>query len=211
MKYLKISTILLIIFCVGFSYAQGSRLGIIGGINMANFSYDDDTEAESLTVFGVGAVFSIPAGKKMQLCFQPMYLQKGASEESGDMIYTLAYIEMPILIKLMLGENDTRPYIFGGPTVGMLMSAKVEIDGLDDDFDVKDVLESLDYGLCVGAGLDIAMGNNKLFIEASYNLGLADIVKGGTVDIMGEQDVPDQEVKTTGIKIMAGITMPLGQ
>ena len=42
-------------------------------------------------------------------------------------------------------------------------------------------------------------------------LGLADIAKEGEIDFLGTRErVPDEEVKTRGVHIMAGFSMPVG-
>lgn len=55
-----------------------------------------------------------------------------------------------------------------GPQIGFLMSASA------DSKDVKDSFKSLDFGLNLGAGYDLT---EKLFLEARYNLGLAQTQK----------------------------------
>jgi opacity protein-like surface antigen len=143
-----------------------------------------------------------------------MYLQKGASEEEdgGTVDIKLAYIELPVLFKLQFGTGSTKPYLMAGPTIGLNLSADMEV-GMGDlslEVDFSELIETIDYGLAFGGGVSFAVGENSLFIEARYNLGLADIAKEGEIDIEGiTLTVPETEIKTSGIQIMAGMTFPL--
>jgi opacity protein-like surface antigen len=193
--------------------AQKNQIGFIAGINIANLE-EDDTDFNSLTGFCVGGVIDFTLGEKVSLCLEPMYLQKGASEEEdgGTVDIKLAYIELPVLFKLQFGTGSTKPYLMAGPTIGLNLSADMEV-GMGDlslEVDFSELIETIDYGLAFGGGVSFAVGENSLFIEARYNLGLADIAKEGEIDIEGiTLTVPETEIKTSGIQIMAGMTFPL--
>ena len=59
--------------------------------------------------------------------------------------------------------------------------------------------------------MSFPIGRNRLFIEARYTVGFADIVKRGEIEIGGQkQTIPDAEVKTRGYQIIAGLSMSLG-
>jgi opacity protein-like surface antigen len=202
--------------------AQNTRIGVIGGVNLANISTDEEgAEPKSLTAFGVGGVLDFAMGENMSLCFEPMYLQKGSKEDVTEEGFTTevkvksTYIEVPVFLKLYLGSGDTRPYVMAGPTFGFLMSSNMEMStmGIGVEVDIKEIMESIDYGVGFGGGISLPMGRNTLFAEARYTLGLADIFKGGEVEIMegAAEEIPDAEIKTKGIQIMAGIMIPLGE
>ena len=211
--------LMVLLMCVSLN-AQSNRIGVIGGINLANLSTDEPgVEPSTLTAYGFGGVLDLRIGNSMWLCFEPMYLQKGAEQEvtedgmTMDMNVKANYIEDPVFLKIALGSGDTRPYVMAGPTVGFLMSANAAVSamGISVDVDIKDMMESLDYGIGFGGGISFAMGRNRLFVEGRYTMGLADVQKEGEVNIAGETEVmEDADVKTKGIQIMAGITIPIG-
>lgn len=62
-----------------------------------------------------------------------------------------------------------------GPSIGFLLSAKFKSDGVS--IDVKEDLESVDFGLGFGGGVVKPSGNMTLFAEAKYFLGLSNINK----------------------------------
>ena len=100
------------------------------------------------------------------------------------------------MLKFAFGSGDTKPYVMAGPTFGYLLSAK------QDETDIKDDVKSIDFGLTFGGGVSLPMGNNTVFVEGRYTLGLSDI---------NDDSGPDADkIKTKGIQIMAGITFSLG-
>ena len=205
-------SIIFFTFCAVVS-AQTNQIGFIAGINIANLE-EEDSDFSSLTGFGVGGVLDFALGEKFSLCLEPMYLQKGASEEEdeGTVDMKLAYLEIPVLFKLSLGTGSTKPYLMAGPTIGLNLSANMEMSmgGTSVEVDVSDLTETIDYGLAFGGGVSFPLGNNSLFIEARYTLGLADIAKEGEIEIGGMSlTVPDTDVKTKGIQVMAGMIFPL--
>lgn len=184
------------------------NFGVIGGLNLANLSVDPDAgvDISNLTAFGIGGVLSFGVGETLALQLEPMFLQKGAKLKLSDLGFTLeaeikvSYIEVPAMLKFAFGGGDTKPYVMAGPTVGYLLSAKVKDDM--EEQDIKDDIKNIDFGLAFGGGVSLPMGNNTLFVEARYSLGLS--------DINDDPDDPDTSIKTKGIQIMAGITFPLG-
>ncbi len=175
------------------------NLGVIGGLNLANLSVDPDdgVDLSNRTAFGIGGVLSFGMGESLALQLEPMYLQKGSTLKAfgEELKIEAAYIEVPAMIKFSFGSGDTKPYVMAGPTVGWVLS--FEADGED----VKDDIKSIDFGLAFGGGVSLPMGNNTIFVEGRYSLGLSDI---------NDDSSDDTEIKTKGIQIMAGITFPLG-
>jgi hypothetical protein len=210
--FLTTVTIICFIFCAVGS-AQTNQVGFVVGVNIANLD-EKESDFNSLTGFGAGGVLDFALGGQFSLYLEPMYLQKGASEEDEGVTLDikLAYIEIPVLFKILLGSGSTQPYLMAGPTIGMNLSADLELSGggasLEVDF--SDLIESIDYGLIFGGGVSFKAGENLIFVEAKYSLGLADITKSGEVNIQGMTlTIPETEVKTNGIQIMAGMMFAL--
>ena len=87
-----------------------------------------------------------------------------------------------------------------GATIGCLQDAKLKVTmGRWDD--LKDDLKSIDFGFGFGAGLDLPIGNNSIFVEARYSLGL--------MNIADNAEDTYSDIKTRGIQIFAGITFPM--
>ena len=100
-----------------------------------------------------------------------LYSLKGAQDKDNSSIKdNLSYLEIPINAKYRLESGLN---FFAGPYAAFILSAKVT-DGTT-DVDVKDFVESTDFGLNFGLGFDMESG---LGFSAQYGLGLSNINKG---------------------------------
>ena len=158
-----ICTLFIVLLLITTISAQNFRVGAVGGINLASVSTDmEDSEPNTLTTFGVGGVIDWNLGGNLALCFEPMYLKKGAKiefpateEEDFDIFgniegkFDFAYIEIPVLLKYSFGSGGIKPYLMAGPTIGILSKAEMELTMMEIatfSIDIKDYSESIDYG-----------------------------------------------------------------
>lgn len=201
-----------------FSPAQ-QRIGFVGGLNFANFNGVDedggDIAFSSRGVFGIGGVLELGLGKNIALRLEPMYLEK-ATEFDSDMGLTrwkVAYFEVPVFLQLAFETNIARPYLIAGPTVGLIVSSKVEFINLDLEYNAIDLVSSIDFGLGFGAGISFPIGHNAIFVEGHYTYGLVDIADDGKIVERGEDFDFEEgvDVKTRGLQIMVGVTFPFGE
>jgi hypothetical protein len=155
--------VLFVMFTAVTAWAQASvSLGIKGGLNFANVNTTDITAAyNSRTGYHAGAFLNV---KLTKLAIQPeiIYSVQGADASAGNL--ELGYVNIPILLKLYLigGFN-----LQAGPQFGFLSSAT------EGGASVKDLYESSDTSIALGAGFDIS----NFVIDARYNLGLTDAEK----------------------------------
>ncbi len=132
----------------------------------------------------------------------------------------LTYISFPVLAKIAFGEgNALRPYLVVGPELGFLssakvaleMDAKIEIEAIgysgtesfDEDEDIKDQLESTEFALNIGGGVEFPLGSAKGFLDARYDLGLTKINKATGEEV--EDIFGDKDVKNNVIYVNVGI------
>ena len=110
-----------------------------------------------------------------------------------------AYLEVPVLLRFAIDGGGAKFYIMGGPSVGLLLSARESQDGeFGYEEDVKDDYKNIDFGLIGGAGISIWMDKIALFVEGRYALGLSDIFDSDQV-----------KVKNRGLRVFSGITLHL--
>ena len=157
----------------------------------------------------------IRSGRPGQVRNRCLYVQKGVKyegrlEEGADWIQfdfgvLIDQIAVPVLVKIKFMQG-TSPYVLLGGEVAYLLAAKAKFSIEDSDgyseSDTEDILEDtnkLDYSVVGGAGVEMAMGAFRLFLEARYVYGLANLIK--------ETDYsdPDDWVKLTTILIVGGI------
>lgn len=184
-------------------YAQGN-FGVLGGWSLTNASIDPDQGLDWKTrkVGGFGVVLDYSVTDFITLHLEPMLLGKGPKAADGEkkVEFGLVYIEIPVMVKYRIDNNIIKPYLMAGPTIGFLQAAKLKVTMGSWD-DLKDDLKSIDLGLGFGAGLDLPIGNNSIFVEARYSLGL--------MNIADKAEGPYSDIKTRGIQIFAGITFPM--
>ncbi len=222
---MKKSIFIVIALTVLFSIAANAqhRVGVIGGLNIANVKDTDLDPGEALNnrrLLGVGGVFDFALSNNAALRLEPMFLKKGTTLQISDSFDTVdfnfgfSYLEIPVFLKLDLGSSTFRPYVMAGPTIGFLLNSKlqIEINGTEvDKPDIDSVIEGIDFALNFGAGISFEMGAKSFFVEGRYALGLKDIVDDGTIQFLGETGEIEGNVKTKGIQFMAGITFSLGR
>jgi hypothetical protein len=170
------------------SFAQ--KIGIQGGINLANMLVKDDetTYSDEFKMnlgFNGGVTFEVGFGKLLGLEAGLIAESKGFKWEF-DILDTkvstkanLLYLDVPVLLKVGPSFGSAKVFVAAGPYVGFGLTGKLvaEAEGESDKQDVEwgDTDESdfkrLDYGAKFGAGAEV-MG---FTIGAYYALGLANL------------------------------------
>ena len=179
------------------SYAQ--TFGVKAGLNLSNMLVedDDDTYSDDFKVnpgFHVGATAEFPITELFSFETGLLLSTKGvkASEEETFMGETvkyesklnLIYLDIPLTAKASFDLGGARIYGVFGPYIGMGLSGKSKFEitamgeteteeediklGSDED---EDDVKRLDFGLTMGAGVEIS----SIQIGLSYGLGLANI------------------------------------
>lgn len=149
-----------------------------------------------------------------QLAIQPelYYTMKGTVyEEAGDKAtFKLDYLELPVLLKFTIPtRSNLAPSLFMGPAVGFKLSSKLEISsgGISAEGDVRNV-QSADFGLVFGGGLDFAAGSGKFGFDIRYELGLSGLAGSdeGAVGLDYVQIDNDVDLKNSCLSFMLNYT-----
>ena len=163
--------------------AQGAKFGAKAGINFANFT-GDLTENKVLTGFHIGAFVELELSEALILQPELLFSTQGTKfEESGvSFDFNANYVILPVMFKYAVAEGFN---LEAGPQIGFLLSAEIA------DEDIKDEMESIDFGMNVGASYDFS---EKLFAQARYNIGLSNIAK----------DSGDEKIQNSVISVSLG-------
>ena len=221
MKRVNKVIILLALSAIQLTNAQW-RAGLIGGVNFADLK--TDTEVKSRTLMGFGAVVEYSIIDQFSLVTTPMYIQNGGikekTEDQPELKIKGSYISVPIFLKYSFPfSKNIKPYLYAGPSVGYRLNFKMEGEfaGLNLTADLKNVTHDFDFGVGLGAGVEIPLDILSIIVEGKYYLGLIDQHKNGIfqadaggLTIQGEFD-ETSKFKTRGIQIFAGVTFPLGK
>jgi len=174
-------------FAEGPALAQNLRAGAKFGIDFADLGGDvQDTKIK--TGFSAGAFFGADLGTMFRLGIDGQYVQKGAKADEGnvgleDLKIKLDYVEFMVPFSVLVPtQGSFTPRFFAGPAVAFEASCKlaarvegipVDIDCDDEDIGLK--TKSVDFGLFVGLGADVALGTGAFTFDLLYNFGLSDI------------------------------------
>ena len=182
MKKLCIVAILAI-FSVTSMKAQEAKFGAKAGVNFSNFTGDIDMN-KALTGFHIGAFVELELSEAITLQPELLFSTQGTKfEESGVSVdFDANYINLPVMFKYGVAEGLN---LEAGPQIGFLISAEIA------DEDLKDEMESIDFGMNVGASYDFS---EQLFAQARYNIGLTNVIK----------DSGDEKIQNSVISVSLG-------
>ena len=149
---------------------EGIKLGIKGGLNVANLMGDVEDVAIRTSIHA-GLVAEIIVNDKFSIQPELLYSGQGASKTStGGGRIKLDYITLPVLAKFPIANHLS---LETGPQVGFLVSGKYKTNDSNDK--IEDT-KTIDFGLNAGLNYEL---NNGVFFQARYNLGLTDVGYAG--------------------------------
>ncbi|MEP2446983.1 MAG: porin family protein [Balneola sp.] len=168
--------ILIILFSSSLNAQILSEFGIKGGANFAILSNLDGSETKTGILAGVYTKIKIPV-TPVSVQTEVLYAQYGAKQTGGDQDIILNYIQVPVLLKF--GFNvpaaPVKPNVFFGPYLSFKTKAEFENSVAVNPDSFNNNVRDQDYGVVVGAGLDIG----KLRFNLRYSAGLINIFEEG--------------------------------
>jgi len=141
-----------------------------------------------------GVYLQVPLKPPVFLRTEVLFALKGgrtqAVVDSGaprDLDIGLAYIEVPVLLRLAATRGRFRPVIFGGAAPSLQIGCDLQV--IDPNTPVRatcsetDVppFRQFDVGLVGGGGIEIRWPQSALALEARYTAGLRSVLPGLTV------------------------------
>jgi hypothetical protein len=174
MKKLGIISLLILAAAFPASAESPHVFGVKGGLNLFNVYGGDVEEATYRTGFAIGAAYSYSFNRVFALQPELYYSVKGTKNEEDDEIKLKeGYIDVPVLFRVSfpVKSSSWSPGIYAGPYLALLMNADVAGE------DVKDLYNSVDYGLVVGGTIDFKLsgGDQVLGFDFRYSVGFASI------------------------------------
>jgi opacity protein-like surface antigen len=196
-------------------------LGLRGGTNFANLSWDPDISAyskSSRTGVLFGAAAEIGFNPMFALQIEPTYLAGGCKLSGSttygtlkineDITFKVSYLAIPILFKVKIPvQGPVTPYAFVGPNVFFIMSPKAvdDISGAvstSTETDLKDNVTSVGFALDFGAGAGYKVDKNvALTLDVRYSLGLTNMLNDTGKKSFGGTD---QSIKANGFQVAVG-------
>ncbi|RYY84175.1 MAG: PorT family protein [Chitinophagaceae bacterium] len=154
----------------GVAGAQLPKLGLKGGLNLANVG--GSTAERSMRLSGHGGVL-VHIHLAPQIALQPevVYSGQGFKATNNNVEYTMAldYLNVPFMLQYMF-DNGFR--VEAGPQVGVLLSGKIK--DASGSTDIKTRFKEADFGIGLGANY---LSYSGFGIGARYNFGITKITK----------------------------------
>lgn len=175
----KVSVIILLVSVVFFSKdinAQEFTYGVQGGVNFAVQSsigniYDN---SDIRTGLSGGAFMSYLLSEKFSLKAEFNYDQLGSKTDEVENKYD--YISIPVVVAYELHKGNSKAWsidYYLGPRVSFLMKAESEYSNSElEVVDQMDDSENVDFGLQTGFVVKYPVGENKIFVNIKYGMGL---------------------------------------
>jgi hypothetical protein len=125
------------------------------------------------------------------LSFRPelLFSLKGGRTQTGTALLDieLAYLEMPLLAKLVLSRGRVRPLVFGGPAPSLQIGCDVQFIAADQASRSTcgagsfSLFRTFDVAVVAGAGVEMRWPQSALALEARYTAGLRSILDASNV------------------------------
>lgn len=179
------------VFCTDASAQRynSARVGLMGGFTSSSTSIKD-ADSKSVSLYHIGVTAEIPLLGGFAIQPGLLYQVKGMSadkfnsstfsESIGSLETKVGYLEVPVQVQWGLDLLAFRPYVFAEPFVGFRLGQSTKGEVADK---LKDNLKKVEYGLGVGAGVDV--WRLQLSVKYFWNFGKI-YDKDGNVGPIGE-------------------------
>jgi hypothetical protein len=207
--------------CVASPALAGVEVGPITGFSFSNLRIDGSDNLQGRSSFAIGGAVDYGFNDRMGIRVEPTFLSKGtkATERNAywgtmdGVVFDLAYLDVPMLLRYDLATTPTRGYLLGGFAVSFATKREADLTQgtTSETVDMSDVLSSTDLSFNFGVGMSVDVGANRLTFDARTAIGLVDINDGGTVTFGGAPlDVPGTATNTLDFRILATLLFPVG-
>jgi outer membrane protein with beta-barrel domain len=161
------------------------------GYSRSDLGGSDAQRVESRQGALTGVYLQMPLKPRVFLRTEILFALKGgrtqAAVDSGgtrDLDIGLAYIEIPVLLRVGTTRGRFRPMVFGGPAPSLQIGCDLQV--IDPNTPIRatcsqtDVppFRQFDIGLVAGGGLEIRWPQSALALEARYTAGLRSVLQG---------------------------------
>ena len=177
-----------IIFLVSSSsFGQSINTGVKVGLNSATIG-GSDASGQSITSFNAGIFATFNVAGLLALQPELLYTLKGYKMDypvatiqepipfgSGNVTGKISYLEIPVLLKLNTSSfSIIRPNIFAGPEVAFKLSSKATSGSPSSEQDLQNI-NATDFGIIVGAGININLPVTTIMVDIRYDIGIRDL------------------------------------
>lgn len=207
--------VLLILLLPAAAFSIDMKVGVKGGIGFPFYvgtDYDDQIvgwDTQMLIAFE-GGVFLTIGMEMIAVEIDLFFTSAGGAYGDSNSVYNYIdnFIEIPILVKLQFMMDDITVAVYAGPDIliklGYFTWQQIDVDDgtiiLEDRWP-DDQLSPFQFGLVIGAGVDVPFEGFYVTLDARYCLGLTS---------RHTEDYPDiEQWFQDNIQILVGFGMDL--
>lgn len=152
--------------------AQGGvGFGVVGGLTRATFTGDGVSDfVEGRNGLMGGIWFGGNRNGVVGVMGELDYVVKKVGLEGTDQEVELRYLEIPVLLRINIGQENRNTGVLGYGLVGPVFDIKID----DLGFNIAQEYEGLDIGIMAGAGIEVS----RVGFEVRGNWGLREIIDG---------------------------------
>mgnify|MGYP003307052627 CR=1 FL=1 len=181
------------------AFAEG--FGLVGGFTTSQLVVKD-IDMKACTGFNAGVMYNIPLVSGLAIQPELLYNVKGASLDAIDLKSQLGYVELPVQLQWGLDLLLLRPYIFTEPFIGYAVnwSASESHTSIGSDLSLDKLNSRLEYGLGVGAGVDLF---DRIQLSFRYYWNFEDCGVGNYFDLV--KDHVTERESFNGLLLTIGV------
>jgi outer membrane protein with beta-barrel domain len=161
------------------------------GYSRSDLSGSEAQRVESRQGALTGVYLQMPLKPPVFLRTEILFALKGGRTQAvvndtltRDLDIGLAYIEMPVLLRVAATRGRFRPVAFGGPAPSLQIGCDLQV--IDPNTPISatcaetDVppFRQFDLGMVIGGGLEMRFPQSALALEARYTVGLRSVLDG---------------------------------
>ncbi|NIR47370.1 PorT family protein [candidate division KSB1 bacterium] len=175
--------LLIILFSQPFSSAvfsqQLKRVGIRLGLNVSDMSGPSEfPNLAHTTKSSVGLFSRFSINELLSIQPELLFAMKGAdyitNMSNRNASIDISYLELPLLVNIQVKPtHNISPNLFWGPYFSINIDDNLTFVG-EPGFDT-DFVDSFDYGLTFGAGIEFKMGLGNLSFDGRYSYGIDNV------------------------------------
>ncbi|MDR1408471.1 MAG: PorT family protein [Tannerella sp.] len=153
--------------------AQGLRLGVKGGLNVASVKFSQDVfDTNNITGFHLGPILEVMTPLPgIGFDGAILFTQKGVKMSRSQQEIRNNFIEVPVHLKWKLPLPLVKPYLAAGPYAALRVAGDSNWNEVYGDIVHQIKSKSFSAGLNFAAGAEIM---RILQVSVNYNLGLTD-------------------------------------
>jgi len=168
---------------------QRFGFGAKAGLSRATFAGEGSSSDYAPRLAGtLGGLVNVRLLSWLAIQPEVLFVSKGPDIEVDGAVtdtFVVHYVEIPLLARVTIPISESaRPYLLVGPTLGALLSFKLE--DLEDGTiaDRTDQAKSMDLGVLGGLGLEYAFSSrHAVVLEGRYNRSLETIARDEAEDL----------------------------